>query len=85
MLTVQEAARILGRSPRTVRKRIHEGKLSAEWDGRWLINEGAVQRYSARRPKKTALAEQGQVRKPQVPTASRVKADTPSVLGCPDW
>ena len=58
-LTITEAARLLGKSPRTVRDMARTGKIPAERNGgRWAIDAAELSKHSSARASRTAAVEQ---------------------------
>jgi len=48
MLTLAQAAAILGRSPDTLRRQVHNGRLRATLIGKtWVVTEEELERYRA--------------------------------------
>ena len=46
LLTINEAAKVLRVSPRTVQNKIHSNKLKASFNGdRWLIQQSEIDNY----------------------------------------
>ncbi len=45
LLTVNEVAKVLRVSPRTVQNKIHSNKLKASFNGKWLIQESELNNY----------------------------------------
>ena len=45
LLTVNEVAKVLRVSPRTVKNKIHSNKLKASFNGKWLIQESELNNY----------------------------------------
>ena len=45
LLTVNEVAKLLRVSPRTVQNKIHSNKLKASYNGKWLIQQSEIDNY----------------------------------------
>jgi len=45
LLTVNEVAKLLRVSSRTVQNKIHSNKIKASYDGKWLIKESEIDNY----------------------------------------